>query len=120
MPAARGGYPVAEKYKASGPADLVQHDSVAFDGTATDKELTYVPNGIYLQADEDCWVRFDGTDATAALPCLQIVKNVLYGPFNFGRGGDQFSVIRDTQDGTLAIIYGLSYRENDLDADPNE
>lgn len=118
MPAEKGGFPVGEKFKANVPSDKVVHTSQSFSSASTGLNLDYVPNKIYLYADQNCWVRFDGVVATAAAPSLPIVKNILYGPFEFGRGGDQLQVIRDSADGTLTVMYGYSLAENDLDADP--
>ncbi len=93
-------YSVASRGSASGGS--VNQEVDAFTSSASDVTLANTPNEIYFYADEDCHINFT-TTATAALPDIKIIKNILYGPFPFGDA--TFSVIRDSADGNLASIY---------------
>lgn len=80
------------------------HQKEDFTTSASEKTLDYLPSqGIRLEANADCWVRFDGEAATADMNSVRIAANVPY--TDLGKGATSMSVIGNSGSGSVQLHY---------------
>lgn len=88
----------------SNASEYPVHQKVDFTGTNAETNLDQIPSqGIRVESDADCWVRFDGEAATKDANSIRIAANVPY--TDLGKGARTINVIGNSGTGSVHLHY---------------